>query len=235
MENFDLSEIQSQAILDMQLRRLAALERQKIEDELKQIIQTIKGFEALLASPKKIIDEVKSELLEIKEKYGDERRTKVVKGKIGELSDEDVIVNEPCIVCISSNGYIKRLKDDTYKKQGRGGKGVTGQSLKEEDEISILRTCNTHDYALFFTNTGRVYKLRVWEIPESSRTAKGTALVNFLNISKEESVHSFLALAPERLESGEGFVVFATELGQVKKTSLEDILTSELRELWLLN
>lgn len=222
MEKFGLSEIQSQAILDMQLRRLAALERQKIEDELKQIIETIKGFESLLASPEKIIEEVKKGLAELKEKYGDERKTKVIKAKIGELSDEDVIVNESCIVSISSNGYIKRLREDTYKKQGRGGKGVTGQTLKEEDEISLIKICNTHDYVLFFTNTGRVYKLRVWEIPESSRTTKGTALINFLNITKEEKIHSFLTLTPEKMESGEGFIVFSTELGQIKKTSMEE-------------
>lgn len=222
MEKFELSEIQSQAILDMQLRKLAALERLKIEEELKQIIETIKDYESILASPTRIIEIVQSELNGLKEKFGDERKTKVIKGKVGELSDEDLIVNDSCIITISNNGYIKRLKEDTYRKQGRGGKGVTGQSLKEEDEVAILRICNTHDYALFFTNTGKAYKLRVWEIAESSRTAKGTAIVNYLNIYKEEKIQSMLTMTPEAMDENKGFITFGTELGTVKKTALED-------------
>jgi len=222
IEKFDFTEIQAQAILDMQLRKLAALERKKIEDELEEITKTIKGLEALLISPKKIAETIKAELLALKEQYGDERKTKVIKGKVGELSDEDLIVDEACILTISDNGYIKRLKEDTYKKQGRGGKGVTGQTLKEEDEVSMLRTCRTHDYALFFTNLGKAYKLRVWEIAESSRTAKGTALVNYLNIQKEEKVESLLTLTPEEFESSKGYVFFGTQKGNVKKTSLEE-------------
>ncbi|GIW69695.1 MAG: hypothetical protein KatS3mg101_0442 [Patescibacteria group bacterium] len=150
MKKFGLSEIQAQAILDMQLRRLAALERQKIEDELKDIIATIKDYEDLVASPTRIIETVQKELNTVKEKYGDARKTMVIKGKVGELSDEDLIVDEPCIVSISKSGYIKRLKEDTYKKQGRGGKGVVGQQLKEEDSIDTIKTCSTHDWALFF-------------------------------------------------------------------------------------
>ncbi|EKD99789.1 MAG: hypothetical protein ACD_22C00173G0008 [uncultured bacterium] len=219
---FALSEIQAQAILDMQLRKLAALERQKIEDELKQIQETIKDYQSLLISPKRIITTVKDELNKLREKYADERVTKVVKGKVGELSDEDLVVDETCIITISENGYIKRLKEDTYKKQGRGGKGVTGQALREEDEVSSITTCSTHDYAFFFTNTGKVYKLRIWEIPETSRTAKGTALVNFLNISQNEKVGEFVTMKAEMLEKGDGFVVFVTDSGQVKKTSLEE-------------
>ncbi|OGC46832.1 DNA gyrase subunit A [candidate division WWE3 bacterium RIFCSPHIGHO2_12_FULL_38_15] len=222
MEKFGLSEIQAQAILDMQLRRLAALERLKIEEELKEIQAAIKDFEAILASPKKIIEIVKKELLEIREKFGDERKTKVIKGKVGELTDEDLVIQENCIITISENGYIKRLKEDAYRKQARGGKGVTGQSLKEEDQVSTIRICNTHDYAFFFTNKGRVYKMRIWDIPESSRVAKGTALVNFLNIGQEENMHTFLALSSEALESGKGYLVFCTEQGSVKKTSLEE-------------
>ena len=195
MEKFALSEIQAQAILDMQLRRLAALERLKIEEELKEVQAAIKEFEAILASPKRIIEIVKKELLEIKEKFGDERKTKVIKGKVGELTDEDLVVQENCIIAISENGYIKRLKEDAYRKQARGGKGVTGQSLKEEDQVSTIRICNSHDYAFFFTNKGRIYKMRIWDIPESSRIAKGTALVNFLNISrKKKCIRSLLCL-----------------------------------------
>ena len=222
MDKFKLTEIQAQAILDMQLRRLAALERQKVEDELKEILEIIKGHKEILASPQKIISTVEKELNELKEKYADPRKTKVVKGKVGELSEEDLIINEPCIVSISKSGYIKRLKEGTYRKQGRGGKGVKGQDLKEEDTIDTIRMCDTHDWAFFFTNTGKVYKMRIWEIPETGRTAKGTPLVNFLSISQSEKVQGFLTLTNEELESGKGFVFFSTEKGLVKKTSVSD-------------
>ncbi len=222
MKRFGLSEIQAQAILDMQLRRLAALERQKIEDELKQILETIADYEDLLRSPKRIIKAVKDELDEIRKKYSDERKTKVIKGKIGELSDEDLIVNEKCIVTISESGYIKRLKEGTYKKQGRGGKGVKGQELRDEDAVETIKICNTHDWAFFFTNTGKVYKLRIWEIPESSRNAKGTPLINFLSMRQEEKVEAFLTKTSEELESKQGFIFFSTTHGVVKKTAMED-------------
>ncbi|MBW6441803.1 DNA gyrase subunit A [Patescibacteria group bacterium] len=222
MKKFGLSEIQAQAILDMQLRRLAALERQKIEDELKQILETIADYEDLLKSPKRIINLVKKELDEIKEKYSDPRKTKVVKGKLGDLSDEDLIVNEKCIVTISKSGYIKRLKESTYKKQGRGGKGVKGQELRDEDTVDIIRICNTHDWAFLFTNTGKVYKLRIWEIPETSRNAKGTPLINFLSMKQEEKVQAFLTKTNEELESKEGYIFFTTTHGVIKKTSMED-------------
>lgn len=222
MKKFGLSDLQAQAILDMQLRRLAALERQKIEDELKEILATIANYEDLLKSPKRIIKTVKDELNELGKKYSDPRKTKVIKGKIGELSDEDLIVDEKCIVTISENGYIKRLKETTYKKQGRGGKGVKGQELREEDAVETIKICNTHDWAFFFTNTGKVYKLRIWEIPESSRNAKGTPLINFLSMKQEERVEAFLTKTSEELESKKGFVFFTTTHGVVKKTSMED-------------
>jgi len=222
MKKFGLSEIQAQAILDMQLRRLAALERQKIEDELKQILETIADYEDLLKSPKRVITVVRDELNELAKKYSDPRRTKVIKGKIGELSDEDLIINEKCIVTISESGYIKRLKESTYKKQGRGGKGVKGQELREEDAVETIKICNTHDWAFFFTNTGKVYKLRIWEIPESSRNAKGTPLINFLSMKQDERVEAFLTKTSEELESKKGFIFFTTTHGVVKKTSMED-------------
>lgn len=222
MNKFELSEIQAQAILDMQLRRLAALERQKIEDELKSILATIEDYHDLLASPKRIITLVQSELNELKKKYSDERKTRVIKGKVGELSDEDLIVNEPCIVTISEGGYIKRLKETSYKKQGRGGKGVKGQELREEDRVVTIRICNTHDWCFFFTNTGKVYKLRIWEIPETTRNAKGTPLINFLSMKQDEKVQAFLTKTNEELESKEGFIFFITERGVVKKTAMED-------------
>lgn len=222
MKKFGLSELQAQAILDMQLRRLAALERKKIEDELKEIIATIKDYEELVASPARIIETVQKELNGVKEKYGDTRKTIVVKGKVGELSDEDLIVDEPCIVSISKSGYIKRLKEDTYKKQGRGGKGVVGQQLKEEDSVDTIKICSTHDWALFFTNTGRVYKMRVWGIPESSRTAKGTPLVNFLSMSQNERVEAFLTVTVDDMNGERGFVFFVTKCGTVKRTGMPE-------------
>lgn len=222
IEQFEFSEIQAQAILDMQLRKLAALERKKIEEELAEIQARIKDYLDLLASPERIIQTIKNELLELKEKHGDDRKTKVVKGKVGELSDEDLIQDENCIVTISKSGYIKRLKEDTYKKQGRGGKGVTGSTLKEEDEVDAIITCNTHDWAIFFTNRGKAYKLRVWEIPESSRTAKGTALVNFLSIIKEEKVQSLITMSQEDLENSDNYAIFATAKGQIKKTAITE-------------
>ncbi|RJR26333.1 DNA gyrase subunit A [candidate division WWE3 bacterium] len=222
MEKFGLSEMQAQAILDMQLRRLAALERQKIEDELKEIIKIIKDHEGLLASPQRIIDTVKSELVNLRERYADVRKTKVVKGKVGDLSDEDLIVSETCIITISENGYIKRLKEDTYRKQSRGGKGVMGQQLREEDTVSFIKTCDTHDWAFFITNYGKVYKMRIWEIPESSRNAKGTPIVNFLSMSQNETVQAFFTISSESLQNSKEYVFFATQRGTVKKTSLAE-------------
>ena len=219
---FGMTEMQAQAVLDLQLRRLAALERQKILDELNDIMKSINTLESLLASPKKIIQAVKQELTENLEKFGDDRRTKVIKGKVGELADEDLIVNEKSIVTISQNGYIKRLKDDSYKKQSRGGKGVTGQTLKEEDIVDTVRICNTHDTAVFFTSRGRVYKMKVWDIPESSRTAKGMSLANFLNITQGEKVEAFLSLSSEQMADKNSFIMLGTRKGIVKKTPLEE-------------
>jgi len=222
MEKFGLSEIQAQAILDMQLRKLAALERQKIEDELNEILSTLKDYEGLLISPEKIIAKVREELIALKSKYNNERKTQIVKGKVGELSEEDVIVDERCIVTISAGGYIKRGKDDIYKAQSRGGKGKLGATLKEEDHITTIKMCDTHDWALFFTNSGKVYKMRIWELPESSRTAKGTPIVNFLSMTQSESVQAFLTLTNEELENGNKYILFVTENGLVKRTSLEE-------------
>lgn len=222
IKKFKLSDVQAQAILDMQLRRLAALERKKIEDELKQIQETIKDYEDLVASPVRIIETVRQELLDLREKYGDDRATKVVKGQIGEFSDEDLIVDENCIVTISESGYIKRLKEDTYKKQGRGGKGISGQQLREEDHVDTIRICSTHDWAMFFTNKGKVYKLRIWDIPESSRAAKGTPLVNFLSTSQDEKVQAFITMTTSAMDEAQGYIFFVTQKGIVKKTPLEE-------------
>ena len=150
--------------------------------------------------------QVKKELDELKERYGDERRTQVIKSKVGQISDEDLVIKEDCIITISESGYIKRMKESTYRTQGRGGSGVSGGELKEEDRVETIRTCTTHDWALFFTNTGRVYKLRIWEIPEYSRKAKGTPLVNFLSITSQERIGSFLTVSSEAIEAQKGYV-----------------------------
>ncbi len=219
VEKFDLTPIQAQAILDMQLRRLAALERQKVEDELKETIKTIKGYESLLSEPQLIMTAVKEELLALKEKYKEERRTKLVKGKVGEMSDEDLIADEQVLVTLTEGGYIKRLPIDTYKSQGRGGRGVIGGSLKEGDNIAEMHATSTHDEVLFFTNKGRVYKIRAWDIPEASRTAKGTAVVNVLDLMPEEKIAS---LVPLPKESRPQFLFMATKDGTVKKTALSE-------------
>ena len=195
VKKFSLTEIQAQAILDMQLKRLAALERQKILDELAEITALIEKLTSVLASPKKIMKVIKDELTKLKEKYGDERRTKVVKGKPGEFAEEELIKNEPVIVTLTRGGYIKRVPITTYRTQGRGGKGVTGGKLKEEDVIAEVLTTMTHDEILFFTNKGRVFSSRIYDIPEAGRTARGQALVNLIGLETNERVLSVLTVA----------------------------------------
>src|SRR5690606_37420773 len=169
MSKFGMTEIQATAVLDLQLRRLAALERQKIEDELKTVLALIADLEDILRKPQRVLDIIRSEFVELKEKYSDERRTKVIKGKVGQLSDEDLIADEEVLITLTSGGYIKRLSPATYRQQNRGGRGVTGMTLKEEDVISNIVSARTHDDIFFFTNKGRVFSLKVFEIPESSR------------------------------------------------------------------
>lgn len=219
MTKFKLSEIQATAILDMQLRRLAALERQKIEDEYQMVKETIAYLEDLLAHPVKIFDVVKKEVIRIKEKYGDARRTKVYKGKVGEFSDEDLIPNEATVITLTETGYVKRQSMISFKTQRRGGKGVRGMTTKEEDTISLIRYAQTHDNLLFFTNKGKAYQLRAYEISESSRTSKGTAIVNLLNIESGEKVESFINYG--KSEKGK-YVFLTTRKGTVKKTKTSD-------------
>ncbi len=219
MERFGLSELQSVAILDMQLRRLAALERKKIEDEYKAIMELIAGLEDLLAHPVKILTVIKKELGEIKEKYGDERRTKVYKNAIGEFSEEDLIPAEETVITITGTGYIKRQSPSAFRAQHRGGKGVTGMTTKEEDEIAHILSANTHDDLMFFTNKGRVFKVKVYDLPEASRQAKGQAIVNLINIEQEEKLQAVLAIAKN---AGFKFMFMATRRGTVKKTKLSE-------------
>lgn len=216
---FKLSEIQATAILDMQLRRLAALERQKIEDELQMVKETIAYLEDLLAHPQKILVVIKDELTHLREKYADTRRTKVYKSKVGEFSEEDLIPNEPTVITLTNTGYIKRQSLNSFHTQNRGGKGVRGMTTKEEDAIFHIRFAETHDNILFFTNRGKVYQLRAFEIAESSRISKGSAIVNLLNIESGERVESFITYKPAVKD---GYVFLTTRKGTVKKTALKE-------------
>ena len=222
---FKLSEIQAVAILDMQLRRLAALERQKIEDELIMIQETIEYLEDLLAHPEKILTVIKEELKVLKEKFADPRRTKVYKSKVGEFSEEDLIPNEPTVITITDTGYIKRQSLNSFRVQHRGGKGVKGMTTKEEDGILNIRYAQTHDNILFFTNKGKVYQLRAFEIAESQRTSKGTAIVNLINVEQEEKVESFINYKVGKKgieEETFKYVFLSTKNGTVKKTALTE-------------
>ncbi len=225
MTRFKLSDLQATAILDMQLRKLAALERQKIEDELAMIKETIEYLLDLLANPEKILKVVGDELNKLKVKYGDERRTKVYKSKVGEFSEEQLIANDDVIITMSQTGYIKRLPRSTFKMQERGGKGVIGMATKDEDVIDQLVSAQTHDNMLFITDKGRVYQVRVWDIPEASRQSKGQAVVNLINIESGERVTSVLAYSLKRTdqkEQGVEYIVMATKNGTVKKSKLSD-------------
>ena len=223
MKRFGLSDLQTTAILDMQLRRLAALERQKIEDELSLIRETISYLTDLLAHPEKILKVVKDELTKLKEKYGDDRKTKVYKSKVGEFSEEQLIANEDVIITMSESGYIKRLPRTTFKMQERGGKGVIGMTTKEEDTIDKIISAQTHDNMLFITDRGRVYQIRVWDVPETSRQAKGQAVINLINTEAGEKVTSILTYSlkrAEQKEQGVGCIIMATKNGTVKKSKL---------------
>ena len=219
MKKFKLSDLQATAILDLQLRRLAALERQKIEDEYLMVKETIAYLEDLLGNPSKILKVIRDECAYLKEKYSDERRTKVYKGKVGQFSDEDLIPNEPTVITLTTTGYIKRQSLTSFRTQHRGGKGVKGMTTKDEDGILHIRYTMTHDNILFFTNKGKVYQLKAYEIDESSRTSKGTAVVNLINIEAGERVESFI-----QYTKGDQFkyVFLTTRNGTVKKTSYSE-------------
>ncbi len=221
MERFKLSERQAIAILDMQLRRLAALERQKIEDEYKAIKARIDEVTDILMHPKKILGVITKEINDLAAQFGDDRRTVLVKGKVGEINEEDLVPNEPAIITYTESGYIKRMKTDAYRVQRRGGKGVIGMTTKEDDPIREIIAANTHDTLLLFTNTGRVFSTRVYELPEGSRQAKGTALVNIINLEEGETIQNILTISTETVKN-EGYIVFATRQGKVKKTPISE-------------
>jgi len=219
MKKFKLSDRQATAILEMRLQTLAGLERKKIEDELAEKMKLISELEAILKSEKKILSIVKDELARVKEKYGDERRTKVVKGGIGEFKQEDLVPNEEAIITITKEGYIKRMNPTVYKVQKRGGKGVIGATTKEGDEIQKLLGVMAHDNLLFFTNSGKVFQTKAYEIPESSRVAKGQSIVNFLSLSSEESVTGIVAFGKD---DNYKYLMMVTENGTVKKTTFDE-------------
>jgi len=219
MKKFKLTEEQGKAILEMRLQTLAGLERQKIEDELAEKLALIKDLKTILASPEKVKKIMQDELAEVKEKYSDERRTEVIPNAINAISQKDTIPNEPMMVMLSRENYIKRIHITTFRAQHRGGKGIIGGATKEEDEIKLIRFAHTHDELLYFTNTGRVFKLPVYEIPLASRIAKGQAIVNLLNLQENEFVTAILNTG-EKL-TGE-FLFMATKGGTVKKTMIED-------------
>jgi DNA gyrase subunit A len=218
IKKFKLSELQAKAILAMQLRTLAGLERQKIEDELAELVKLIAELEAILADEQKILAIVKAEMLELKEKYGDERRTRVVPQELGKFSEEELIPEEQIVVTMTSANYIKRTLAADYKRQNRGGKGKRGMTTREEDVIEHLVMASTHDYILFFTDKGRVFRLKAYEVPASSLTAKGIAVVNLLQLQPEESVTSIITMSAK---DKDGFLFMCTTRGVVKKTAYE--------------
>jgi DNA gyrase subunit A len=218
IKKFKLSDIQAKAILAMQLRTLAGLERQKIEDELAELMKLITKLEDILASEKKILKIVKDELLELKKQYGDERRTKVIPGELGKMSDEDLIADEQVAVTLTAANYIKRSSLAEYKKQGRGGKGRRGMSTREEDVIEHVVNASTHDFLLFFTNKGRVFRMKTYEVPAVGLNAKGVALVNLLQLQPEETVSSVINVSKTDNAAN---LIMCTVRGVVKKTPFE--------------
>lgn len=219
MTKFGLSEIQATAILEMQLKRLAALERQKIEDEYNAIKETIGRLIKLLADPQAILGVIVQETADLIATYGDDRKTKLVKGKVGEFSEEDLVAKETAVITLTETGYIKRLNPSAFRSQARGGKGTTGMKMREEDVVKTLITANTHDTVLLFTNVGRVFKMKVYEVPESSRQAKGTAIVNLVNLKPEETIQAILVVDEE--SDKDKFITLATREGLIKKTAIK--------------
>lgn len=217
MKKFKLTGVQATAILDMQLRRLAALEREKIEKEYEEIKKLIDKLVSILKDPKKVLKIIVDEITELKEKFGDTRRTKIYQKEIGKFSEEDLIPKKNTLITVTRTGYVKRLPVGTFKTQRRGGKGVTGMKTKEEDEIEHIISATTHDDILFFTNKGKVYGTKAWEMPETTRQAKGQAVVNIIDIEQDEEV---MAVLPQTEKSAH--LIMATRKGVVKKTKVKE-------------
>ncbi len=231
MERFGLSEIQAQAILDMRLKTLSGLQREKIEEEYNELMKLIAHLKEILSSETLVYQIIKEELLEVKEKFGDERKTKIVAAE-GEFEVEDLIKEEQSVIALTHFGYIKRMPIDTYKSQKRGGKGITGMVTKEEDFVKQIFTASTHDTILFFSNKGKLYRLRGYEVPESGRTAKGTAIVNLLTLDAGEKISTIIPI--QNFAEGK-YLLFATKNGLIKKTSLSEYNTARKTGLQSIN
>jgi DNA gyrase subunit A len=219
IKKYKLSEIQSTAILEMRLQQLANLERLKVEQEYKEKMELIKELESILKSITKMLGIIKDEVLDLKERFGDERRTKVIPHPVGDFSMADLVPDETAVVMLTRDGYIKRLPPDTFRSQGRGGKGVTGLSTKEQDEVFQMFSTRTHNDILFFTSRGRVFQLKAYEVPQGSRTSKGQAIVNFLQLAPGERVATALPMADVE---GMKFFMMVTSQGTIKKVALAD-------------
>ena len=218
IKNFKLTEIQANAILEMRLRRLTGLERDKIENEYQELLKTIADLKDILANHDRVLKIIEDELTEVKNRFGDERRTEISEADFT-MEDEDLIPEEDVVITMTTNGYIKRLPVDTYRTQNRGGRGVKGMAVNEDDIVEMLTTMSTHDYLMLFTNLGKVYRIKGYKVPGSSRTSKGLPVVNLLNIDKEEKVK---ALVPVKRESDSAYLLFVTKNGLVKRTPMSE-------------
>lgn len=219
IKRFGFSEVQADAILELKLRRLTGLEREKIEKELNELLALIDELKSILASEEKVLSIIKEELIEIQNKYGDERRTKIDMTAVDFIEDESLIPEENSIITITDRGYIKRLAVDTYKTQNRGGVGIKGMSTNEEDNVKLMLNVSTHDYLLFFTNKGKVYRLKGYEIPEFSRQAKGLPIINLLQVEKDEVINTIIKISNDDEAK---YLLFATKNGIVKRTSISE-------------
>ena len=231
MERFKLTEIQAQAILDMQLKRLSGLQREKLEEEYAELMKLIAHLKEILASDKLVYDIIKEELLEMKKKFGDERKTKIVAAE-GDIELDDLIKEEQVVIALTRFGYIKRAPIDTFKSQRRGGKGITGMTTRDQDFVKEIFTASSHDTLLFFTNKGKLYRLRGYEVPEAGRTAKGTAIVNLLSLDADEKVTAIMPI--QNFADGK-YLLFATKKGLIKKTALKEYDSSRKTGLQSIN
>lgn len=221
-ERFGLSDIQGKAILDMQLRRLTGLQRDKIEEEYNNLVAQIADYHDILANYSRVVEIVKTELTELRDKYGDDRRTDIIEDELN-VEDEDLIPQEDILVTMTANGYIKRIPSDTYRTQNRGGKGVKGMSVNSEDVVEQLIKMHSHDFVCFFTNYGKVYRIKAYKIPNSSRTGKGIPVVNLLNLDKNEKVKAIINYSKDEMENGDGeYLIFATKKGLVKRVDIRE-------------
>jgi DNA gyrase subunit A len=219
MANFGLSQVQAQAILDMQLRRLAALERQKLEDEYQEVMKTIAYLEDLLGHPNKILGLIKDDLAELKEEYGDKRRTQILVDETGDFNEEDLVKDEEVLISITERGYIKRVPSATYRSQGRGGRGVTGMTTRDEDVVEFLFAARTLNTILYFTDKGKVYSEKAYRIPDASRTAKGVSIINLINLSPGEKITATVVV-PD-FDQAE-YLIMLTRKGRIKRTNLSE-------------